>query len=322
MALDKFPPKLTRIISSFITNRKLAVRVGSSTSPEVTMDAGTPQGSCLSPELYNYYSNSAVDPTAPNADPSQYADDTGAWASARLTHVAASKVQAFLNDLEGWCKKWRLQLAPEKTKVLLFTRCFIHKPEDVHLQLFGAPLEVSNEAKFLGVTFDSGMRWRKHLADLISKAKGKLQVLRKISALQGGKYPLTILRLFESLIRSTFEYGAPSFLAMAQEHWKKAERIQSEAARIALRLPRYTPLAILERAIGLPPLKLHLENFVTRRFLKILHHSPIMEQTLMKREAVSESTHHESPLDILERCLGSRIQAPAMPDAAQPNPRD
>ena len=52
--LDKFglPKRILRLVSSFLSNRKLTVNVGNKHSSTVYMEAGTPQGACLSPLLY------------------------------------------------------------------------------------------------------------------------------------------------------------------------------------------------------------------------------------------------------------------------------
>ena len=48
----KVPHRLVRLVSSFLKERSLTVNVGDKISNKVVMNAGTPQGSCLSPLLY------------------------------------------------------------------------------------------------------------------------------------------------------------------------------------------------------------------------------------------------------------------------------
>ena len=51
----KFPIPLCKLILSYLTNRKISVKVGSSTSDELTIVAGVLQDSVLSPFLFNIY---------------------------------------------------------------------------------------------------------------------------------------------------------------------------------------------------------------------------------------------------------------------------
>jgi DNA-binding MarR family transcriptional regulator len=307
MSLCKLPPKTTRIISSFIDDRRIQVKAGDTFSREIIMRAGTAQGSCLSPDIYNFYTFDSVDPDAPVVEPSQYADDTAGWTSSRRVSDAADKMQQFLRSLELWCCKWRMQLAPEKTQIILFSRCPSHKRDDVKLYLFGDALQISREAKFLGVTFDDGLRWRSHVLALVAKARGKIQFLRRVAALQRGKYPKCIMSLFDSLIRSTIEYSAPCLLAMSSEFWEKLERIYSEAQRVALHLPRYVPLRILREASGRGTLREHLTNFSVRRLLSVKHQSPTFAATLERRSAVRDIFTNKSPLEYVEDALGAPL---------------
>ena len=49
------PLNLLNVIRGFLTNRSLRVRIGSTISPIIQMQAGTPQGAVLSPSLYNIF---------------------------------------------------------------------------------------------------------------------------------------------------------------------------------------------------------------------------------------------------------------------------
>ena len=49
------PPKIIRLMSSFITERTISIRVNDEISDEVKLNARTPQGSVLSPLLFLIY---------------------------------------------------------------------------------------------------------------------------------------------------------------------------------------------------------------------------------------------------------------------------
>ena len=53
----KFPDNITRILSSFLNNRQMQIFYNGLHSDPFTLQAGTPQGSVLSPLLYSLYVN-------------------------------------------------------------------------------------------------------------------------------------------------------------------------------------------------------------------------------------------------------------------------
>ena len=57
-----------------------------------------------------------------------------------------------LDSLSEWCNKWKIKLNPSKTQVGLFTNSNNNK--EITLNLGRVPLTVSNEIKFLGLTFE------------------------------------------------------------------------------------------------------------------------------------------------------------------------
>ena len=74
------PRKMVRLISSFLSDR--TINCCNNCSEEVTLNAGTPQGSVLSPLLFIIYVNDIPDMSSLNVRLSQFADDMVIWAHA------------------------------------------------------------------------------------------------------------------------------------------------------------------------------------------------------------------------------------------------
>ena len=82
---------------------------------------------------------------------SQFADDSALWASAYTRAIAIRKVQKSLNNLETWCRRWRVKLNGEKSHLLFISRTREKNNENYAIQLFNDTVRPSNCAKFLGV---------------------------------------------------------------------------------------------------------------------------------------------------------------------------
>jgi hypothetical protein len=70
----EFSTSLIKLISAFLSQRKFRVSVEGEMSTPREMRAGVPQGSVLSPILYNMYINDA--PQTPGVYPALFADST------------------------------------------------------------------------------------------------------------------------------------------------------------------------------------------------------------------------------------------------------
>ena len=157
------PAKMIRLLSSFLTNRHLRVHEDNAISNKIELKAGTPQCSELSPLLFIFYVNDT--PKAPpGVFTSKFADD---MAIQKQEKRAEKLIQTYLDSLSEWCNKWKIKLNPSKPQVGLFTNS--NTAKDITLKLGRVPLTVSNEIKFLGLTFDRKLTWKHQIDEDVVK---------------------------------------------------------------------------------------------------------------------------------------------------------
>ena len=86
--------------------------------------------------------------------------------------------QKAINIAANWTSKQELQFSSEKTEMVLFT----HKRNlDLgSLSMNGSKLEVSKEARLLGVTLDSKLTWKPHIIPITCRATTALLQCRQI----------------------------------------------------------------------------------------------------------------------------------------------
>ena len=99
----KFPIKIVRWLSSFLSQRQGRVRVNSHLSENVLLPAGVPQGSILAPLLYIFYIREMPTENSQELISSFYADDTSYAASEdnrkNRTIFPACHLQRIINSL-------------------------------------------------------------------------------------------------------------------------------------------------------------------------------------------------------------------------------
>lgn len=107
-----------------------------------------------------------------------YADDLVIFISSKNISEIKQILQNTLNNLTEWCKRSGFKFSNEKTKALIFTRKrkSFQKPD---LFLCGSKIKYVNAYKFLGVTFDSKLKWTNHIKEIKAKATRNLNMINK-----------------------------------------------------------------------------------------------------------------------------------------------
>jgi hypothetical protein len=177
----KLPTRHIRLLSSFLQDRKLQVYDGEHSSTIISLGAGTPQGSCLSPLIYIISVNDMPDGAKHGVSQSQYADDTWIYGSARTDMEAVRKVQKAVNDVEAWCRKWRLRLNGDKLQLVLISRARKKSDEHLCILLFDDVVRPVPTAKFLGVLIDKRLNFKEHLVDIEQRERNRLNVLKALA---------------------------------------------------------------------------------------------------------------------------------------------
>ena len=170
--------KFLRVLSSFLTGRTIKVKVGNQVSEEVLLNAGTPQGSVLSPILFIIYVNDIT--ITPGTSVSQYADDLGLYVTVKNHKYIHSKLQGQLRALEKWCSLWHVKLNASKTKLVIISHIWktINKPK-INLTLFNNVIEQVTSACLLGATLDDRMKLVEHTDNRINKANNRINDVYK-----------------------------------------------------------------------------------------------------------------------------------------------
>ena len=288
------PHRFVRLISSFLTDRKVKVRVGQAESEEILMKAGTPQGSCLSPLLYIILVND-IPTINQSSSLGQFADDICLWAGAFTFNGAISRLQLAVNILEGWCRKWRIKLNGAKSNLLLIHRLPDAPNDNLCIQLFNDIIRPCDSAKYLGVQFDNKLKFKDHFQDVESRATSRLNLFKLLA--KNGVDNKTLIRLYKVYVRPLFEYGSLSFLAA---NLNQLQRIQNEFLRISLRLPRYLRNELIHQSAGIPKLKDRLIELNCRLMQKMSVHETVKE-SINNSKGVIPLNGYLSPLDVLTK---------------------
>ena len=107
-------------LEEFLKQRTYQVLVEDSTSEKKTMKRGIPQGSCLSPTLFNVMVSDI--PHIQGISISEFADDIAILITTKTIEEAHTGITLALSKLEEWANAWNLIFNPAKTKCMYFAR--------------------------------------------------------------------------------------------------------------------------------------------------------------------------------------------------------
>ena len=154
------PTKLCRWLSDFLVGRVIQVNVEGFLSQKSIPDSRCSTRFKLESITFPYLCNDIPNPSHHQTNKSQFAGDAIQWAVSKIIGLAAKYLQKDHNNLARWCAKWRINLNPEKTKVIIFSRSTNAVRAETALSLYGDLLSYYTHMKFLGITFDSRMALR------------------------------------------------------------------------------------------------------------------------------------------------------------------
>ena len=94
--------------------------------------------------------------------------------------------------------------------------------------------------KFLGVTFDQGLTFKAHIEDIVARCKKRLNLVKALRGKDWGAHPTTLLYTYKVFIRPVLEYASILFAHSEESLLKKIQSVETEAIKIAFRLPPWT----------------------------------------------------------------------------------
>jgi hypothetical protein len=183
IARGDLPYRFILWIQSFLTTRSQKVVFnGVSSSMEVPVTSGVPQGSVLAPILFAAQVGS-LEALHPQTQLIKYADDFTLlipYSGKVNDSMFTACVKEEMDHIREWCGSHKLMLNEDKTKCIFFGT-----PGPSAGILDVLPPEVM-ELKVLGIIYQNTLKWDKH-TDYISKAAGRrvhvLRYLRHIKSI-------------------------------------------------------------------------------------------------------------------------------------------
>lgn len=221
---------------SYLADRQHRVRVDNNYSSWFCTNAGVPQGSVLGPICFLIFICDISNKLITNSH--LYADDTALLSVGNSLASVTDNLQSDLITLSEWSKTWLMSFNPSKTVVVNFS--LGPKKANTGLPTIfyeNVQLQECNFVKHLGVTITQNLSWSDHIEKIVQKSRKVLWAFRR---LQFSLSQESLTCLYRSHVRPILEYASQVWAGCSIADSKAIERVQKEAARIILGLPRST----------------------------------------------------------------------------------
>ncbi len=245
--------KLLGWCRDFLTKRQAKVEFQGASSQYHAFDNGTPQGSPLSPTLFNFLIDDIFRNTQlpPMTHMYAYADDLVIVSTLRSIH----NCQKSLISLKTATDKLGLKFSITKTKAM----CFQRNTPDSKLKLGDGEIEWVSEFKYLGVVIDKNLNFNSHIKYTTKRVQSRLNAMRAISGLPGGANSTVLKKVYQATVRPILDYGCVAVAFAPKTAYKTLEKLQNRAIRIILGVPRWSCISTCQLETEIMPLRFRHE---------------------------------------------------------------
>nr|CAI5831741.1 unnamed protein product [Callosobruchus analis] len=211
-------------------NRTVVIRCSDKVIGPRSVHKGLPQGSVISPLLFNIYT------------------------------------QDFHSMDIGWFWNQGLDLSPSKSSIVFFSRYRL--PATDTIQLSDVLVPVRHFHTYLGVTLDSKLTWEEHINKTLTKCKKSLNIVKAVNRRRCGADAKINLLFYRAYTRAIIDYGCFLYGSASKTRLKKLHTMQYKALRLVVGAFKSTPTPILLAECQEAPLHLRrvllAEKFIVK----------------------------------------------------------
>lgn len=267
---------LPKFLEAFLSDRSFQVEVNGQLSTDKPLHSGIPQGSVLSGLLF-IIAIDGITTCLPNGvSHSLFVDDFAIYyTSATMPHILR-RLNSALDNIHRWTSTSGFQISVEKTKAMIFYRHKRHLRGNVTaLHMGDVHIPFCDNAKFLGLTFDSHLNWRDHIRNLKARCMQRMNVIKAVTRVHWGADRPTLLLLYKAIILSVLDYGCQIYGNASDSALDKLDPVHHQGIRLSSGAFRSSPINSLMAEAGAMPLLYHRQLVMMRSAIRIMNSPPV-----------------------------------------------
>lgn len=238
---------LIELIACFLSNRRGFVTWGGSCSEEFFMNKGTPQGSVLSPILFNFYLKDLSPPICTNnieCKITQFADDIIALFANSDLMLVENKVNHYVNYLSNFFHSIHLAVNPDKSKFIIFHNNLYTYSNKTRKLIKNLSVKINNtnigkvdSINYLGILFDKKLSFSEDTTQRIKNCNARFFNCYNVFKNKNLSNKIKV-NLYKTLVRPIATYGFIARCGMSSFLMEKYRLMERKFLRICLGVKR------------------------------------------------------------------------------------
>ena len=257
-------------IADFLQDRVSRVRIGDIYSAAKKIEIGVPQGSALSPSIFNIMLHDL--PKEENVKIIPYADDLTLVVADKCIKQARTQMQGYIKKISNWAAAWRFTINPKVSTYQVFTGKRIIPT--ISLKLNNQELTEVKEKKYLGIILDAPkLNFNSYVAYIKNICEKRVCALKVIASNRWGACRKQLRTIYINYIRSKLEYGSVIYGKLSGKNVRTLEVIQNNCLRTILGARKTSPITSMEVEAFIPPIEIRYKYMLIKYYVNLLYRS-------------------------------------------------